>query len=49
MTGGMTALMPQRRMEIFALAWRSLLPGYLATLMTASVVAAMPPGLFVSG
>lgn len=46
MTGGMTVLMPQRRQEIYQLAWRSLLPGYLATLMTAAVVAAMPAALF---
>ncbi len=46
MTGGMTVLMPQRRNEIFALAWKSLLPGYLATLMTAAVVAALPVTLF---
>lgn len=45
MTGGMTVLMPQRKPEIFALAWKSLLPGYMATLMTASVVAALPAGL----
>lgn len=49
MTGGMTALMPGRRGEIFALAWRSLLPGYLATLMTASVVAALPAQMFGGG
>lgn len=49
MTGGMTALMPQRRAEILALAWKSLLPGYMATLMTASVVAALPAVLFGSG
>jgi len=46
MTGGMTVLMPQRKPEIFALAWKSLLPGYLATLMTASIVAALPNALF---
>ena len=46
MTGGMTVLMPQRREEIYALAWKSLLPGYAATLMTASVVAALPASLF---
>ncbi len=49
MTGGMTVLMPQRRGEIFSLAWKSLAPGYMATLMTASVVAALPAGLFGSG
>ncbi len=46
MTGGMTVLMPQRRAEIFALAWKSLAPGFMATLMTAAVVAALPAGLF---
>jgi CNT family concentrative nucleoside transporter len=46
MTGGMTVLMPQRRGDIFALAWKSLVPGFLATLMTASVVASLPAGLF---
>lgn len=45
MTGGMTALMPERRREILALAWKALLPGFMATLMTASVVAALPMGL----
>jgi CNT family concentrative nucleoside transporter len=48
MTGGMTVLMPQRRSDIFALAWKSLIPGFLATLMTASVVATLPAGLFGS-
>lgn len=48
MTGGMTVLMPARRDEIFALAWKSLLPGFLATLMAAAVVAALPAGLFGS-
>ncbi len=48
MTGGMTVLMPGRRDEIFALAWKSLLPGFLATLMAAAVVAALPAGLFGS-
>jgi CNT family concentrative nucleoside transporter len=46
MTGGMTVLMPERRAEILALSWKSLLPGFLATLMTAAVVAALPIGLF---
>ena len=46
MTGGMTVLMPQRRSEIMALAWKALLPGFTATLMTASVVAALPSQLF---
>ncbi|HVY84776.1 MAG TPA: nucleoside transporter C-terminal domain-containing protein [Caulobacterales bacterium] len=46
MTGGMTVLMPERRSEILALAWKALLPGFLATLMTAAVVAALPAWLF---
>jgi CNT family concentrative nucleoside transporter len=46
MTGGMTVLMPQRRSEILSLAWKALLPGFMATLMTAAVVAALPAQLF---
>ncbi len=46
MTGGMTVLMPERRSEILGLAWRALLPGFLATLMTAAIVAALPATIF---
>jgi concentrative nucleoside transporter, CNT family len=46
MTGGMTVLMPERRAEILALAWKSLLPGFLATCLAATVVAALPAGVF---
>lgn len=46
MTGGMTVLMPERRGEILALAWKALLPGFLATLMAAAIVASLPSGLF---
>jgi concentrative nucleoside transporter, CNT family len=46
MTGGMTVLMPERRKEILALAWKALLPGFCATLMTGAVVAAMPSWIF---
>lgn len=46
MTGGMTVLMPERRDEIMALAWKALLPGFAATLMTAAIVAALPPAIF---
>lgn len=45
-TGGMTVLLPERRAEIMELAWKALLPGFLATLMTASVVAALPEAIF---
>jgi CNT family concentrative nucleoside transporter len=46
MTGGMTVLMPERRSEIMSLAWKALLPGFMATLMTAAIVAALPAWLF---
>jgi concentrative nucleoside transporter, CNT family len=46
MTGGMTVLMPERRSEILALAWKALIPGFMATLMTAAVVAALPAQVF---
>ncbi len=46
MTGGMTALMPERREEILALAWKSLIPGFLATMLSATVVASLPMSLF---
>ena len=47
MVGGMTALFPEeRRAMILDLAWKSLLPGFLATMMTAAVVAAMPMAMF---
>lgn len=49
MTGGLTVLMPERREEIMPLAWKALLPGFLATLMTAAIVAAMPPAIFAAG
>ena len=47
MTGGLTALMPERRVEIMSLAWKSLIPGFLATMLSAAVVAALPSGVFV--
>jgi CNT family concentrative nucleoside transporter len=46
MTGGMTVLMPERRGEILALAWKALAPGFMATLMTAAVVSSLPAMLF---
>jgi CNT family concentrative nucleoside transporter len=47
MVAGMTALFPpERRGLILDLAWKALLPGFLATMMTASVVAAMPEAMF---
>lgn len=47
MVGGMTQLFPpERRRDILELAWKALLPGFAATLMTAAIVAAMPPAMF---
>jgi concentrative nucleoside transporter, CNT family len=46
MVGGMTTLMPQRREEILGLAWKALMPGFLATCMAAAVVAALPRAMF---
>jgi CNT family concentrative nucleoside transporter len=47
--GGMTALFPpERRTAILQLAWKALLPGFLATCMTAAIVAALPMGLFAT-
>ena len=46
MTGGMTAIMPERRNEILSLAWKALIPGFLATLLSATIVAALPMGIF---
>lgn len=46
MSGGLTALMPDRRAEILSLVWRALPPGFMATLVSASLVAALPEALF---
>jgi CNT family concentrative nucleoside transporter len=47
MVSGMTALFPpEKRKLILDLAWKSLIPGFLATMMTAAIVAAMPPAMF---
>ena len=43
---GYSVLVPSRRDEVIALVWKALLAGFLATCMTASVVGAMPAGLF---
>jgi CNT family concentrative nucleoside transporter len=43
---GYSVLIPSRRDEVIALVWKALLAGFLATCMTASVVGAMPAGLF---
>lgn len=46
MLAGLTTMAPGRRKDILELGPRSLISGSLATLLTGSVVAAMPAGLF---
>jgi concentrative nucleoside transporter, CNT family len=43
---GFGVLVPERRAEVFALVWKALLAGFLATCMTASIVGALPDALF---
>ena len=43
---GYGVLVPGRREEVIALVWKALLAGFLATCMTASIIGAMPAGLF---
>ena len=45
---GFAVLVPERRQEVFALVWKALLVGFLATCMTASVVGALPDRLFAA-
>jgi CNT family concentrative nucleoside transporter len=47
MVSGMTLLFPpEKRSEILDLAWKSLVPGFMTTLMTGAIVAAMPAAMF---
>ena len=43
---GLSVLMPERREEVLGLVWKGLFAGFLATLMTAAVVGAMPASIF---
>ena len=43
---GLSVLMPERRTEVLGLVWKALAAGFMATLMTASVVGALPAGVF---
>jgi CNT family concentrative nucleoside transporter len=43
---GYSVLVPERRNEIVGMVWKAMLAGFLATCLTASVVGAMPEGLF---
>ena len=47
MVSGMTLLFPpEKRGEILELAWKALIPGFLTTLMTGAIVAALPEAMF---
>ena len=39
-------LMPERREEVLGMIWKGLFAGFLATLMTAAVVGALPAAVF---
>ena len=43
---GLSVLVPERREEVLGMVWKALFAGFLATLMTASVVGAMPAAIF---
>jgi CNT family concentrative nucleoside transporter len=43
---GYSVLVPERRNEVVGMVWKAMLAGFLATCLTASVVGAMPAGLF---
>ena len=43
---GLSVLMPERREEVLGLVWKALFAGFLATLMAAAVVGAMPASIF---
>ena len=46
LVAGMTTLLPERREEIIPLAMRALVPGFLATCISAGLVSALPMQLF---
>ena len=43
---GLSVLMPERREEVLGLVWKALFAGFLATIMAACVVGALPPAVF---
>ncbi|MFP5296851.1 MAG: NupC/NupG family nucleoside CNT transporter [Alphaproteobacteria bacterium] len=43
---GLSVLMPERREEVLGLVWKALFAGFLATLMTACVVGALPSTIY---
>lgn len=45
---GLSILMPERREMVLGLVWKALMAGFMATLMTASIVGALPGAVFAS-
>lgn len=43
---GLSVLMPERREEVLGMVWKGLFAGFLATLMTATIVGVMPSVVF---
>lgn len=43
---GLSVLMPERREEVLGMVWKGLFAGFLATLMTAAIVGAIPAAVF---
>jgi CNT family concentrative nucleoside transporter len=43
---GLSVLIPERREEVLGMVWKALFAGFLATLMAAAVVGAMPASIF---
>lgn len=43
---GLSVLMPERREEVLGMVWKGLFAGFMATLMTAAIVGAMPSVVF---
>ena len=43
---GLSVLMPERREEVLGLIWKALFAGFMATLMSAAIVGALPAAVF---
>lgn len=43
---GLSILMPERREMVLGMVWKALMAGFMATLMTASIVGALPSAVF---
>ena len=43
---GLSILIPERREMVLGLVWKALMGGFLATLVTTSVVGALPDSIF---